>query len=449
MSNGNVKTNVLFSFFAAEMFSFLMLNMGVQYFSYFLTDVAFIAPAIAATILLIAKVIDTVDVPFVGAIVVKTNMRWGKYRSFILVCAPITAVLFSIMFTDFNVGDGTKAIYMAVAYIIAHLAVNHSSTSRLSLISVVASNQKQRIDLAAKRAQGGAFGTILSGAVTLPLIAAISAGNETKGYSLTAMVFAIIMLISFYYQAHCVKEYDIPEKRENRKAVSIKDMLGQIAVNKPLQILMIAEVFRYTLRFTIMGLAMYYFRYVLNNMVLLPAFFTVIAIGSFGGTIIGQYMARFMENKRLYLISLVMIVVSLVGAYLFAQNSAVLFIGLITIAWTGDGMVNTVQAAMYSDVSYYGRFVTGKDVTALVMSLLIFPLKLGVVVGGSVAAYGLALIGYVPDTTAPEVINGIRTIITVFPLVFSIVSVIAILFYSLTKEKVSELQQAVDTGETA
>ena len=59
----------------------------------FYTDVFGISMAAVSALMLFSRFWDAINDPIVGGLTDKTNTRWGRYRPWLLVAAPITSVL--------------------------------------------------------------------------------------------------------------------------------------------------------------------------------------------------------------------------------------------------------------------------------------------------------------------------------------------------------------------
>ncbi|KPU45119.1 putative 2,3-dihydroxypropane-1-sulfonate exporter [Oxobacter pfennigii] len=414
-------------------------TMGTQYFPFFLTDVAMVLPAVAATILLIGRVVDTVDVPLIGALVEKSNMPWGKYRSWLFVAPPLIIIFNLLMFTDFNVSLPVKAAYLTIAYIMGYVFVNFTTTSRLTMLPVFTSDQTERAALSASRGQGAAIGQLVRGAIVLPLVLFLGGGDQTKGYFLTVLVFGAVIISGLYYIAYLAKDYDKP--MPGRKPATLKDMVIAVATNKPLLLLVIADIFRLTATNVLMGLGMYYFKYVVGNLLLFAVYAPITA----GCMLVGATTSRFLTNKydkrTVYRMGIVVWAIGMISVYLFAGSNAAVFIALVGLAQFGMAISNAPSAAFYSDTADYSEWKTGKSVKALNMSLLLIPIKAGVAIGGSVAAFGLATIGFKANEVTPEVVQGLRVLISAVPSVIAVIAIIFMTIYSLDKNKMAEIQE--------
>ena len=78
---------------------------------------------------------------------------------------------------------------------------------------------------------------------------------------------------------------------------------------------------------------------------------------------------------------------------------------------------------------------------------MIFGLKAGLSIGGALVAGILAGFGYDESlaTQAPEVINGIKLSISVFPTITFMIGVACLFFYAIDKKKEVQIEKELST----
>ncbi len=436
-----ISKGIINAYGLGELGFIIMMTLATTYYSYFLTDVAMIGAAAMGTILLVARIVDAVSVPIAGATIEKSNMKWGKYRSWLLVTPPCIVLFFILMFTNVNMSPEIKAVYLGGAYILAHVCVNLGYTSYLSMIPVLGVEPSDRLLLASRRGQANAAGKIIFSLIAMPLVIALGAGNEAKGFFLTTILFTCMMMTGFYIVANISKKYDVnlgPAVKKEK--LSTAEMVSQVFTNKPLLLLMLTEITRWTSMFALYGLAAYYFKYVVNNMIMISVFFTSVNVAMLVGTTAAQFVAQKIDKRNTYLCGLLILLVGLIGTWLFANN-ATTFIALMTIGYFGFAFGNNLNTAMYSDAVDYGEWKTGKNARGFIMSMFSLPIKIGIAIGGAAAGYGLASIGYVANAEmTPQLVRGIKMLITILPASFVAIGILSMFFYRLSSEKVKQMQ---------
>ena len=81
--------------FADVTFS-LMVTLSNTYAQFFLTDIAFFPTTIVASILFFGRILDALSVPVTGGIIDRSNLKWGKFRPWLVVGSVLT-LLFNVL----------------------------------------------------------------------------------------------------------------------------------------------------------------------------------------------------------------------------------------------------------------------------------------------------------------------------------------------------------------
>ena len=94
----------------------------------FYTDVFGISMAAVGVLMLVSRVWDAVNDPLIGYFSDRTQTRWGRYRPWLLIAAPFTAILLVFTFWAHPMWSDTgKIVYMYVTYgllVLGYTAVN-------------------------------------------------------------------------------------------------------------------------------------------------------------------------------------------------------------------------------------------------------------------------------------------------------------------------------------
>jgi Na+/melibiose symporter-like transporter len=97
--------------------------------------------------------------------------------------------------------------------------------------------------------------------------------------------------------------------------------------------------------------------------------------------------------------------------------------------------------AMFGDVADYGEWTSGRRATGIVFATVLFALKAGLSLGGAIAGWLLSGYGYRPNVEQTEhALFGIRMAMSVYPALFLVVVVGALLCYRITKRMNIQIQ---------
>ncbi|MBA2882923.1 GPH family glycoside/pentoside/hexuronide:cation symporter/glucuronide carrier protein [Desulfosalsimonas propionicica] len=426
----------------------LFVNMEVFFFAAFLTDYAKIPVAIAGTVLMVTSIFDIAWVPTAGVILEKSSMRWGRYRSWLLIGPPLASFFFVLQF--FKIGDPvTNAILISIGFIVSHLIWNIFYAAHIAMNNSMTMVREDRISMASNRGMFNALGAIGFSLLGAKSIQVLGGGeNPALGSTLTVIISAILMILCYWTLFVMTKEYAYHPPASGEAAekdkMSIGEMLKQIVLNPPLIGLMLAELGRYLGRFVIFGMAFYYFKYVLSNLAVISIFFTGLNIVCFFGAIATAPLAKKFGERNIYILSLALFITGLLAVWALPMNY-VSFMIVMFVAYLGYGMPDALGVAMYSATVDYGEWKTGKNARGFIMSLISFPIKTAIFVRSVVITVVLASAGYVVDMApTPELISGIKTGIALVPALFIGAGLLIILLlYRITPEKQEQMQNEI------
>jgi sugar (glycoside-pentoside-hexuronide) transporter len=424
----------------------LFVNMEVFYFAAFLTDFAKLPLALSGMVLLITSIFDILWVPTAGVLLEKSNMRWGKYRSWLLVGPPFAALFFILQFS--KIGSPTmNAVIITIGFVVSHLIWNIFYAGHIALNSSMTTVREERIAMSTNRGMFSSLGAIAFSLIGLKMIQTLGAGNPPMGYTLTVVITGAVMILCYYALFFMTKDYAFhgtttPGGKAEKMPVG--EMLKQIVVNPPLIGLMLAEVGRYLGRFVIFGLAFYYFKYVVNSLPMIAVFMTGLNVVTLVGAFIANPLAKKFGERNTYILSLSLFILGLLAVWAFPMN-VTSFMAIMFVAYLGYGMPDALGVVMYSSTVDYGEWKTGKNARGFIMSLISFPIKTGILIRSVVITAVLAGAGYVADMAAtPQLVNSIKNGLTLIPAVIMFVGLLFIVvLYKITPKSLAKMQSEI------
>lgn len=420
----------------------LFVNMEVFFFAAFLTDFAKLPMALVGTVLLITSICDIVWVPTAGIILEKSNMKWGRYRSWLLVGPPFAALFFILQFS--KIGSATtNAIIITIGFIVSHLIWNIFYAGHIAMNSSMTTIREERIAMASNRGMGNSLGAIAFSLIGMPMILALGKGAPI-GYTLTVVITGLVMIACYYTLFFVTKDYahsGVAQAGNSNEKMSIGEMLKQIVVNPPLIGLMLGELGRYLGRFVIFGLAFYYFKYVVNHLAVITIFMTGLNVVCFFGAGIARVVAIKIGERNTYILSLLIFIAGLLAVWALPMNY-ISFMAVMFVAYLGYAMPDALGVAMYSSTVDYGEWKTGKNARGFIMSLISFPIKAAIFVRSVIITAVLAGAGFVANMKAtPELISGIKNGIALVPaMIMGVGLIFIILLYKITPSSLTKMQ---------
>jgi len=374
-------------------------SVPMYYLMFFLTDYAGMAPAIMAIILTISRVVDFLFALVVGPIIQKSNMRWGRYRSWILISVFLVQIGLFMMFVNPDIPLGAKAIIVCIGYMLQNAPMNSLITAQYGLMAnITGASTENRIAISAKVMQGMRVAAIVVSAITLPLINYILA-RGMNGFLVVSMIYGATMIISSLVMFVKTKEYDIYDASlKNAASVSVGQMYLQTLRNSQIWVVLIAHSLSTIAVLLVASVGIYYFQYSVNNVDMQPVSATIMAIVACVASFVMAPVAVRTGKRNSAIISALFGVVCMALIGLFAHQNVWFYIVVSAVYGFGSALVGTVGVNLFLDAAEYQLYKTGKDSRAFVMSLYNLPMKIGLAVSAPITAFMLTASGYRQET---------------------------------------------------
>ena len=99
---------------------------------------------IVTTLLLIFRIFDSVNDPFMGTIVDNTNTKWGKFKPWIFIGMFGTGILTVLMFHNFDMSETSHIVLLGVTYLLFSIFFSLNDIAYWSLMPAISKDQKVR-----------------------------------------------------------------------------------------------------------------------------------------------------------------------------------------------------------------------------------------------------------------------------------------------------------------
>lgn len=412
----------------------------------FYTDVFGISMSAVAGLMLFSRFWDAINDPIIGSLSDKTHSRWGRYRPWLLIAAPLTALVLILTFWAHpGWSSGTKIIYMAVTYCILVLGYTCVNIPYGTLCGAMTQNIEERAQINTSRSVSAMIAIGVINIITVPLIAALGNGSDQRGYLLVAVlygcIFAACHILCFAKTREVVA---MPEKEK----ISLKTQLSSVARNRPY---LIAVAGQFLFGVTLYGRnadALYYFTYVEGNKALFSAYSLCIIVPSIIGAACFPLLFRLTNNKgRSASIFSLLTGLSMIGMYFFsASGSPVPFYTFSCLAQFFFSGFNTAIYAIIPDCVEYGEWKTGLRNDGFQYAFISLGNKVGMAIGTSALAAVLGVCGYAANQQQnPIVLAVMKHAFTTIPGVLWVITAVVLYFYRLNKKSyhaiVKEIQE--------
>jgi GPH family glycoside/pentoside/hexuronide:cation symporter/probable glucitol transport protein GutA len=413
-----------------------------SYFAVFLTDIAGIEAAIVSVMLLATKVWDGVNDPIVGAIEERTKSKYGRFRPWILYCSPLLAIANILCFTTPFSGAVAKIVWGCVGYILIDTFYGMVNLGYGALGTVMTYDPKERMELNAWRMIGLNVGTVVLSLISMPLILFFSGGEKpaARGYTITTAIYAVVaiplFLLLFFTSREVVKPVE-------EKKVPIKETIRVVLTNKPLVCIFFMMFFYMTGFFGRLGIAVYYYIYVLKRFDLIGPLMMLPSLFAAGMMFLTKGYIDRIGKRKCVGVACVVIPVVLFLTFLIdpAANTTALFI-LTALYGIALGLLQPTITALVPDAIDYMEDKTGVRADGTSYTAVSLSTKIAAAIGVSIGLAIMGAFGYAANADqSAKSIQGIDIAVNLFPAVCFLLTLIPLALYKLTPEKNAEIRE--------
>ncbi len=408
------------------------------------------------TMLLILRIFDAVNDPFMGVIVDNTSGRFGKFKPWITIGAVLSSVFMVLMFTDLKLTGLGYVLLMAVFYLGWDIAYGLNDIAYYSMLPSLTLDQQKRESMGSFAricASAGMFAVVV---LILPITNALGAvtGSLTKGWFVFAVILAVLMLAFQAITVFGVRETAVTFKKE--KKTKLKDMFTVLFKNDQLLYTSIAMALFMIGYSTTTGFGVYFFKYAYKNENMYSVFAAVLAVSQLSALAVFPAFARRFSRGRLYAFASVLVLVGYVLFFLSPMHMLGLGIAGVLI-FIGEAFIQILMLMFLADTIEYGQWKLGKRNESITFSMQPFINKIGGAISTGIIGYTLVLSGIneaTPDTVTDQGLLIMKLAMLILPMISILAGYVVYRFkYKIDAEMygkiVSELEARGDVSEHA
>lgn len=406
----------------------------------FYTDVFGISMSAVATLILLSRFWDAVNDPIIGSLSDKTRTRWGRYRPWLLVGAPLTAVVLALTFwahPDWN--PTNKIIYMAVTYCILVLGYTCVNIPYGTLCGAMTQNMDERAKINTSRSVSAMVAIGIINIVTIPLIEFFGGGDTQRGYLLIAILYGGIFAACHLFCFAKTKEVvELPAERKIPLKLQIKTVLK----NKPYLLALTGQILFGFILYGRNADMLYYFTYVEGSAALFSFYSLAIIVPSVIGAACFPQVFKWTSNKGWAASLFAMGTgVTMIALYFFSPRlSPVPFYVFAALSQFFFSGFNTAIYAIIPDCVEYGEWCTGVRNDGFQYAFISLGNKIGMALGTSLLAVALGAAGYVSNAVQnEEVLSIMRHAFSTIPGVLWVLTAVVLFFYKLNRKKYNRI----------
>lgn len=394
--SGDVAGNVVYAFLT----SFVM---------FYLTESLGLSMGIVGTLMAVSKIFDGVTDIFFGRMIDKTKTKMGKARPWMLWAYIGNAVMLVACFAiPENWGDTAQYIYFFITYTLLNAVFfTANNIAYASLTALITKNTNERVQLGSIRFIFAFATSMLIQWVTTRAVTWFGGGVE--GWKIVAIIYSVIGLVVNTISCLSVKELkeaddEMEEKRDAEHKMTFIKSMKLLLSNKYYVIICITYIMT-QLYTAMLGMGIYYMKYILGNEDLLGTFSLAINIPLVAGLLVVPFIIKNLNG--MYKLNLWGYVLAIVGRALVIvagyMGSVPLMLAFTAVAALGTSPLQGDLNALIASCSEYTTLKTGKRIDGMMFSCSSLGIKIGGALGTAICGWLLDAAGYIENAAAQTV----------------------------------------------
>ena len=172
--------------------------LSASYVMYYYQDLLGISATFVGLILMIARIFDALNDPFMGVLVAKTNTKWGRFRPWLLSGTLLNAFVLFALFSAGSLQGKALMTFFSVVYILWGVTYTMMDIPYWSMIPAVTDNAADREGMSVVGRTCAGVGNALITIFTVMSVKVLGSGNEVVGFGRLALIVAVLFVVSEY-----------------------------------------------------------------------------------------------------------------------------------------------------------------------------------------------------------------------------------------------------------
>ena len=430
--------------------------LSASYIMYYYQDILGLSATFVGFILMIARVFDAANDPFMGVVVAKKNSRWGKFRPWLFTGTILNAFVLYALFAAPAVSGKALMIYFAVMYILWGVTYTMMDIPFWSMIPAVTSTTKDRENLSVVGRTSAGVGYALINVFTVMAVSKLGSGIERTGFRLFALIIAILFVIFILFTCFTIHE----QKVENMQTTSVKEMFKALFNNDQAIVTVVTIVLINSALYITSNLLIYFFKYDIGGTTWKDAYTLFTSVGGIsqilGMMVVYPILRSKLSNTIIFKLSLCLAIFGY--AFLLALcllgYSSVLTMLMVpgVMIFVANGILTVLTTVFLANTVDYGEVKTGHREESVIFSMQTFVVKAASGLAVFITGVSLDLIGLtskdglgegIPTFSSP--LLGLRLLMTILPMIGLVLALV--LFtrkFILTDEKAEQIRKQLE-----
>jgi len=426
-----VGTKERLSFGAGDFATNIAWGAMSTYIIYFYTDIVGAAAAAIGTIMLLSRFLDGVSDVAMGAVVDRTNSKYGRARPWVLRLAIPFAIALILVFTVPDLSAGWTLAYIAITYNILVLIFTGVVIPYGTLNTRMTRDFHERSKLNVTRMFAATAGILLVTVSTIPLVDALGGGH--RSWVITFVLFGIIAAALFLTTFKNTRERIIDPPKETTQ-VGVWSSLKAAVTNKYWVILFCIFIVFSVAESMYTGASAYYAEQLLGDTSFVALVSFLLYIPALIGMLFMQPIYRRFGKTKPMIIGAVIFII---GSLVMAVDASSLNLAITGTLIRGIGRIPIFGAiwGMLPDTIEYGEWKTGKRIEGILYSAGSMGQKAGYGLGAALLGWIMGAAGYngLKDVQPDSAITAISAVFIYIPAVLFVILIALFLMYRLER----------------
>ena len=433
--------------------------LSASYVMYFYQDVLGLSATFVGLILMVARVFDALNDPFMGILVAKTRSRWGRFRPWLFSGTVLNAVVLYALFAAPQMEQAGLMVYFAVVYILWGVTYTMMDIPYWSMIPAVTKTPADRENLSVVGRTCAGVGSAIIAMFTMLLVGMLGGDSERAGFRWVALIVSVVFVIAEVLCCVFFKE----NSQTKMETAGVKEMFAALLGNDQAMVVVASIVLINSALYLTSNFIIYFFKYDFGGEGWKGSYTLFSTVGGaaqiLGMMVVYPLLRKKLSNTQVFTASLVSAFCAYVLLLIFCltglSGSMPLLLIPGVVVFACNGMLSVLTTLFLSNSVDYGQLKTGRREESVIFSMQTFVVKAASGVAVFLTGIGLDLIGLQgnAEETGPiavqstETLLGLRLMMTVLPMI--VLVGVLVLFrkkFALTDRRVEEIGRELRAG---
>ena len=231
--------------------------LSASYVMYYYQDIMGLSASFVGFILMIARVFDAVNDPFMGILVAKTQTKWGRFRPWLFSGTVLNAFVLYALFKAPSLAGTGLMVYFSVVYILWGMTYTMMDIPYWSMTPAFTDGGRERENLTTLARSCAGVGSALITIITMKCVMVLGAGDERVGFKLFSLIIAVLFIVFIAFACFTIKE----KSTVNVDSPSVGQMFKALVQNDQAMTVVVAIVLINCSLYITSNLLIYFFKY--------------------------------------------------------------------------------------------------------------------------------------------------------------------------------------------